>query len=315
VSSPNPPAQGVRVDWVDLPSKVRRDLEKRLGAQVIEAKTQRGGFSPGLAARLVLADGSRAFVKAVSEDANPDSHHIYRQEARIVAALPASVPTPRFRWLYDHRGWVALCFDDIDGRHPHEPWTRDDLELVVAGLKAMSRQLTPSPIEVEETAADVFGTVLNGWFRALERGPRPLDPWAVRNLERLARLEMRAPSAVLGDTLLHFDLRADNMLISGERLLVFDWPWARTGAAWVDWLAMAPSVEMQGGPPASEFFGSFAVGSVPGESIDAALASMAGYFCVHSLDPPPPGIPTVRAFQAAQGAVALRWLRERTGWE
>jgi len=30
---------------------------------------------------------------------------------------------------------------------------------------------------------------------------------------------------------------------------------------------------------------------------------------------PPPGIPTVRAFQAAQGRVAISWLRERSGWD
>ena len=293
---------------------MRRDLETRLGSRVVEAKTQRGGFSPGVAARLLLADGTRAFIKAVSEEANPDSHHIYRQEARIVSALPESVPAPRFRWLYDRRGWVALCFEDVGGRHPGEPWTRHDLDVIIPALKEMSAALTPSPIEAGETVADAFAGVLNGWVSALERGVRPADPWAARNLERLALLELGAPSAVAGATLVHSDLRADNMLISGDRVFVFDWPLARIGAAWFDWLAMAPSVEMQGGPRCADFFESFDVGSVPDDSINAALASMAGYFCMHSLDPPPPGIPTVRAFQAAQGAVALRWLRERTGW-
>jgi hypothetical protein len=47
---------------------------------------------------------------------------------------------------------------------------------------------------------------------------------------------------------------------------------------------------------------------------DAVLCSFTGFLVVHALDPPPPGLPTVRAFQAAQGVVALRWLRERTGW-
>jgi len=30
--------------------------------------------------------------------------------------------------------------------------------------------------------------------------------------------------------------------------------------------------------------------------------------------PPPPGLPTVRAFQQAQLDVTLDWLRMRTGW-
>jgi hypothetical protein len=37
---------------------------------------------------------------------------------------------------------------------------------------------------------------------------------------------------------------------------------------------------------------------------------MAGYLTHQSLQPAPPGLPTLRAFQAAQGAVARRWLSE-----
>jgi hypothetical protein len=57
------------------------------------------------------------------------------------------------------------------------------------------------------------------------------------------------------------------------------------------------------------------IGDVPDETINAALASLTGYFLGHSRRPPPPGIPTVRAFQAAQGNVALAWLRQRLGWD
>ena len=294
-----------------MPAEVRGDLEDRLGSRVIEATTQSGGFSPGVAARLELEDGSRAFIKAVSESANPDSHHIYRQEARVLAALPGSLPVPRFRWLYDDRGWVALCLDDIEGRHPHEPWTEDDLALVIPALQEMAVALTPSPIDFVPAARD---EILNGWRDAFERGVRQLDPWAIRNLEKLAELESEAPAAASGESLVHFDTRADNLLIAGRRVFVLDWPWARVGASWIDWVAMAPSVEMQGGPRCEEFLQRFDVRGVPTELIDAVVSSIAGYFCVHSLDPPPPGIPTVRAFQAAQGVAALRWLRERTGW-
>ncbi|MFI5631759.1 hypothetical protein ACIA8E_20775 [Streptomyces sp. NPDC051664] len=42
-------------------------------------------------------------------------------------------------------------------------------------------------------------------------------------------------------------------------------------------------------------------------------AALAGYFLAHSLMPDPPGLPTVRAFQGAQAAAALEWLRGRLG--
>ncbi|HET7517515.1 MAG TPA: aminoglycoside phosphotransferase family protein, partial [Actinomycetes bacterium] len=58
-----PPATGERLDWADAPAWLRGEVEARLGGRVAEAVTQPAGFSPGIAARLRLDDGRRAFVK------------------------------------------------------------------------------------------------------------------------------------------------------------------------------------------------------------------------------------------------------------
>lgn len=47
----------------------------------------------------------------------------------------------------------------------------------------------------------------------------------------------------------------------------------------------------------------------------AVLAGFAGFFGAFGRRPPPPGLPTVRAFQLAQHATTLAWVRRRTGWE
>ena len=111
-----------------------------------EAVTQPGGFSPGAAVRLRAADGRRLFVKAVGPEPNPDSAGIYRAEARIAAALPASVPAPRLIATFEVDGWVVLAFEDIEGRHPAMPWRRDELDRVTAAVARMSAELTPSPM-------------------------------------------------------------------------------------------------------------------------------------------------------------------------
>jgi hypothetical protein len=78
--------------------------------------------------------------------------------------------------------------------------------------------------------------------------PEGLDEWSRRHLEKLADLEALAPGAAVGDTLLHFDIRADNVLIGPDgRVWFFDWPHAYVGAAWFDTVAFAPCVTMQGG--------------------------------------------------------------------
>jgi aminoglycoside phosphotransferase (APT) family kinase protein len=307
VSSSNPPAAGVRVHWEGLPASIREAIEKRLEGKVVDAITQPGGFSPGLAARLRLDDGRRVFVKAVSETANPDSPAMHRREAQVVAAMPVGAPVPRLQWTYEDDGWVVLGFDDVDGQHPTLPWQEDELDLVVRSLREMSALLTPSPIE-SHTAGSRFARDIQGWKSALVRNEDRLDSWV------LAQLEALAPAAAAGQTLLHFDTRADNLLIADGRVYVVDWPSACIGAAWVDWVAMSASVAMQGGPPPQVFVDRFHIEGATSGEIDAVLCSLAGYFVVRALDPPPPGLPTVRAFQAAQGEVALAWLRERLGW-
>jgi hypothetical protein len=56
-----PPASGQRLAWADAPAWLRAEVAARLGGEVVAAATQPTGFSPGLAVRLRLADGRRAF--------------------------------------------------------------------------------------------------------------------------------------------------------------------------------------------------------------------------------------------------------------
>ena len=312
-----PVAAGVRVPYDALPSEVHAWIEGVLGAPVAEAATQPGGFSPGCAARLLAANGARAFVKAVSSHANVESPTMYRREARTTAALPPEAPVPRLQATYDDGTWVALLLDDVDGRHPHVPWQPEELRRVMAAIDELFTDLTPCPLpdarSVDEDWRDEFAR----WRQTAATGPpEGLDPWCVQHLDRLADLESGWAQAAAGETLLHLDLRADNMLVTDDRVWILDWPWAAKGAPAFDLVAFAPSVAMQGGPQPEDLLAMSAHGRVADpEKVTALVATITGYFLVQSLLPPPPGLPTVREFQAAQGAVALRWLQQRTGWQ
>lgn len=66
---------------------------------------------------------------------------------------------------------------------------------------------------------------------------------------------------------------------------------------------------MQGGPGLTDLLAMSRAGRSAGPGrVAAVLCALAGYFTGQALRPPPPGLPTVRAFQAAQGEVARRWL-------
>ncbi len=313
-----PAAAGQRIAWEALPEPVRAAVEGWLGSPVVSATTQPGGFSPGVASRLVAADGRRVFVKAVCSSPNPDSPRFHRREARIAAALPASAPVPRLLWSYDEggEGWIVLVFEDVEGRHPAIPWVPEELDRVLEALEALSVSLTPSPVpsDIVQTVETWLARHGQGWNRMLEDPLPGRDEWSTQHAVELARLEGQAPDAARGTTLLHFDTRADNLLLTEDRVYVVDWPHARIGQPWVDLVMMAPSVAMQGGPSPEELLMRSASGrAADPAAVTAFLAAVAGFFTFQSLLPPPPGIPTVRQFQAAQGEIARRWLDERTG--
>lgn len=316
-----PPAEGVRREWTALPERIRHAFAEWAGSPVVAAVSQPGGFSPGVAARLRLADGRGLFVKAVASEPNPTSPAFHRREARIVGALPPSLPVPRLRWSHDdgEDGWVVLVFDEVHGRHPAQPWNLSDLQLVLNGLTDLAQRLTPSPLSIDAvgSASDKVGTDICGWQQLCVDPPdvlTRLDAWSRRHLETLAELESHAPDAVRGNTLLHFDVRGDNLLLDGDRVWFLDWPHARVGAAWFDLVCFLPSVTMQGGPPPEEAFArSPASRATDADAVTHGVAAVAGFFTRHSLLPPVPGLPTLRAFQAAQAAPARQWLAVRAG--
>ena len=317
-----PPAdRGVRLDWGEMLERVRSEVERWLEGSVVGAVTQPRGFSPGVAARLTADNGRRVFVKAVGPELNPVTPNMHRREISVVSALPDMAPVPRLLWSHDEGegGWVVLVFEDVDGRHPTQPWRTDELDRVVAAMEELGASLTPSPLPagMVGTAGEAFSTELRGWRQLLSERPSRLDrldPWSRRHIETLAGIEDTVGSALESETLLHADLRADNILLTPERTWFVDWPHACVGPSWVDVLAFAPSVTMQGGPPPEEVIARHsACRAADGDAITAVVVAMTGYFTRQALQPPPPGLPTVRAFQDAQGMVARRWAARRMG--
>ncbi|MEU2715306.1 phosphotransferase [Streptomyces sp. NPDC007205] len=311
-----PPAAGVRAPWENLPSVVRDAVGEVLGAPVVHAVTQNGGFSPGVAARLRTAAGGTGFVKAVSAEANPHSPHLHRREARTAAALPAAVPAPRLLGTYDDGTWVALVFEEVAGRQPHVPWRQEELRRVLDAVTVLARTGTPCPLDVP-AVAESLAEDFKGWRRLLDGEAGDvrdrLGAWTADHLPELAAMEAGWAEGASGDTLVHADLRADNVLLTADGGVAFvDWPHAVRAAPWFDLLVMLPCVRAQGGPDPEEVFAAHPLGrDADRDAVTAALAALTGYFLRSSLNPPPPGLPTLRPFQRAQGEAALTWLRRR----
>ncbi|MBA2776322.1 MAG: aminoglycoside phosphotransferase family protein [Chloroflexia bacterium] len=318
---PPPRAQGQRLAWAQLPAHIRDAIEDWLGEPVVTAQSMAGGFSPGLASRLTTRPGRRVFAKAVSNTLNPMSPTLHRREIRVASRLPSGAPAPRLLWSSqedDGEEWVVLVFEDVQGRPPAQPWDPAELDDVVDALNRLSAELTPSPIATSEIDDILtFGPLVRGNWSYLKYDNLPrIDPWVNRNLDRMIEAEQRVGEVIAGDTLLHLDLRGDNMLLTDDGVVIVDWPHARVGAAWIDPIGFAPSVAMEGGPEPEDLIARLdATQSADPEHVTLGIIEIAGFFTHQGALPPVEGLPGLRAFQEAQGAVARRWVAQRTGWE
>jgi hypothetical protein len=309
--------QGVRVEWSEVASEVRDRVAAELGSPVVEAINQPGGFSPGVAARCRLADGRRCFIKAISAAENPGGAGFHRREAVVTAALPPGLPVPTLLAVVDESEWVVLAFNEIDGEPPRQPWTLAELKSTFDALAQLSAATTPCPIADLPTFGQHYASVFAS-FRTLAGGhpdAARLDAWTQRHLSMLADLEGEWEAAAEGESLLHTDLRADNLLVRRDGgVMVVDWPHACRGASWVDVACMLPSVGLDGGPSPIEVEAQLdPLTDADADAVNRVLVALLGYFVFQSMQPDPPGIPTVRAFQRAQGDVTRTWLAHRLG--
>lgn len=313
-----PRAGGQRRDWTELPRSIVDEIEVFLGDQIISATTLVGGFSPGIAARIVTSSGQHRFVKAVSSEVNADAVRFHQREIRVCTALNAipNLPVPAMLWSFDDEQspWTVLMFEHIAGRQPAEPWIAAELDRCIDALNDVALKLSPSPLGPPDVQAVriEFGSSSNPWPELIGR----LGDVPDARIRQLADACADVQGALHGNSLIHTDLRGDNMLLGDDGdVSIVDWPHASIGAAWIDPLLMAPSVEMQGGPTAGDFFMRFdAVREADADAVTTVLAAIAGYFVGHSLKPEIPSLPGLRAFQAAQGAVSMQWLGQRLEW-
>ncbi|WP_248147370.1 hypothetical protein [Microbacterium aoyamense] len=307
-------AAGVRVAWRDIAPEIRDAAADLLGSPIIEARTQRGGFSPGSADRVVCADGRRAFVKTATAAANPEVLTIHRREAAVNGILPPGVPAPRMIGAVDTGEWMLLAFDDVAGAQPALPWTDVDVRATVAAIDSVRSAPLDERAGAVLPAADVeLAGLTSAWARIVqdpagmraEDLPREADAWAAD--DTLVGLH--------GDALVHYDIRADNTLIrpGGDAVLV-DWPWALRGAGWIDLVQLGFNIRLHDpGFDVERLVREHpAFAGVPPQHVTRLLIVFGGFLLHKSREPDPPGLPTLRAFQRAQARAILEWVAERS---
>jgi hypothetical protein len=299
-----------RLEWQFLPANVRAYVERKCGSPVVRAESQGAGFTPGFASVLTCEDGSKHFVKAASTKAQKAFATSYREEARKLAALPPGLPAPRLLWHLDD-DWVVLGIEHVEGRNPARPWRRRDLDAALDALEVVADRLTPAPAGLGlDPVADEFAWMLGGWDHVGATQPD------LPHRAEAAALAARFGEVSGGDTLVHMDVRDDNLILDrAGQMWLCDWNWPTRGAAWIDSVLTLIGPRGDGLDVDAVIAERALLREVPAESIDIVLALLVGYFFRQRDEPVPPTSPYLRDHQSWQGEVCWAWLGERRGWD
>lgn len=307
-----------RLPWDRLPAAVRDAIAASLGGAVSLVEPAGGGFTPGFAAVLGNGHGDRIFAKAA---AATDSfiYPSYLRESQVVPLMHPGMPMPALRsaerLTVEGTDWQVLVYEAVPGRMPGQPWTEADVAAVESACVTSAALLADFPRAEGGTSVAEDMALIPSRFAPVADGGEP--PWFLPGLSAeeargfQAALEL-CPEALAGDAVIHGDLRADNILISGGQALFCDWNFLGTGAAWIDWAGVLPYVRPDGIDADAWLRRSVLTRDVPDAYIDALLAALLNYMIHWGSQPDVEASPVLRIHGRYTARLVYDWLAHRT---
>ncbi len=135
------------------------------------------------------------------------------------------------------------------------------------------------------------------------------------HVDEAASLAAQFADITTGETVVHTDIRDDNLLLCADgRVLLCDWNWPVRGADWLDSLFLMIGPRGDGLDVEAALAAHPLTAKLPSEHVDIALALVTGYFLKSADEPVPPTSPHIRDHQRWQAEVCWDWLSERRGW-
>ena len=274
-------------------------IRRALAATPVGWRAASGHAAPSNRRYVVDLEGGRsAFVKIAAYDYTAGW---LRDEFRIHSALDGQPFLPRVLGWDDDGLAPALALEDISGATWPPPWDTARIDAVLATLASV--HTTPPPDGVPPATESQFGQ--DGWpdvaadpEHFLSLGLCSPD-WLLDQLPTLAAAASAAE--IEGASLLHFDVRSDNLCLRDGRVMLVDWNSACVGNALLDTASWLPSLAAEGGPAPHVILPD----ETPG--LPAIASLLAGYFCARAGLPPIPQAPHARPLQLMQSRTALPW--------
>ncbi len=260
-----------------------------------------------------MSDVAARWIVADAHDANPRRRSAFakigateltaewtRVEHRNYRSISGSF-LPEVLGFDDDGVRPALALEDLSQAEWPPPWTE---RRVADVLDALSEIHDARPPDHLARRPDAEGA---DW-RAIAADPVPFlalglcsAAWLRAALPALIAASAEAPLA--GNSLVHMDVRSDNLCFRDGRTVAIDWNHATIANPDLDIAFWLPSLHAEGGPPPESIL----------SSAPALAAWVAGFFCARAGGDPIPEAPHVRPLQLQQSRTALPWAARSLG--
>lgn len=223
-------------------------VEDALRQRAVEFSQPDCGLSAAHRFSVTLEDGSRAFVKAATDE---DTSKWLRTEHLVLSTMAAELMPRIVGWIEPRDAWPVLITEDLShaywpASHAGVTWRDGDFQLLFAAIERLSSLPANGALRaLPNRRSSIWSTIAAKPASFLQLGLCS-DRWFGNAIDALIEAERNAD--VTGDTFIHGDIRSDNICILGSQVKFVDWSHSARGSSTFNLAQVLPTLHLEGGP-------------------------------------------------------------------
>jgi hypothetical protein len=232
-----------------------RTVETHFGTNVVRWLKPHTGLTAAQRFVVRFADGSSAFVKAAVD---ADTERLLRTDHLVMSSIDDDLVPRIIAWIEESERpilvledlsdahWPADHFREEHGRRLPVLWKPGQFELAFQALDRLADVAAPRCLPpLEADVSDEWATIAEAPAPFLALGLCSAT-WFDQAIDRLVAAERSIDLS--GDTLVHHDVRSDNVCFRDDRVILVDWSEARRGSPRYDLANFLTGCALEGGP-------------------------------------------------------------------
>jgi aminoglycoside phosphotransferase (APT) family kinase protein len=227
--------------------ELRAQLTSALGKEAVDWRRPHTGLSAAQRFVVRFGDGSSIFVKAAVDR---QTERWLRTEREILTSVDRSFVPKLVAWVEEGERSVLVTEDLGAAYWPADrmpvAWQPGQLDRLFETLRRVGDVTAPPSLPPAELGFEPQWPRIAGEADDfLKLGLCPED-WFRHAIHDLSEAESRVP--LRGDSLVHGDVRSDNLCFAGERMVLVDWAAAVRGSCEHDLATVLATLPLEGGP-------------------------------------------------------------------